>query len=197
MEAVIKNNHKKHRWQALAILLIPALVMGLAWFIYFTGIGIPDGRTNKGTLISPPTAFDELQLHNGSEKINLAALEGNWGVIVFGSSACDQATCQESLYKTRQVHIALGKESDRLVRLYVAPKAPALPDELVTEHPKVFWLNSTKAQIVKALNLKEWPENQYFIVDPLGNIMMQYFPEQEGGDLLKDLRKLMKASKIG
>ena len=36
-----------------------------------------------------------------------------------------------------------------------------------------------------------------YIVDPLGNLMMYYRPDADAGGLLKDLRKLLKFSRIG
>ncbi len=47
------------------------------------------------------------------------------------------------------------------------------------------------------LGLEQWPGNQVFIIDPLGNLIMGYQAEQPGGDLLDDLKKLLKASNIG
>ena len=197
MEAVINPKSKSNRWQALLIFLIPAIAMGAAWFMYFTGVGLPEGRTNKGELILPPTLLSKLKLQKGTVPAELNEFEGYWGVLVFGSSSCELQGCQESLYKTRQVHIALGKDSDRLVRLFVAPDVPTISADLKAEHPGLFWFNADQNALIKSLNVKKWPENKFYIVDPLGNIIMQYNPEQAGGDLLKDLRKLMKASKIG
>ncbi|OED41504.1 hypothetical protein ACH42_13825 [Endozoicomonas sp. (ex Bugula neritina AB1)] len=197
MEAVIKAKPKSSRWQAWLIFLIPTIAMSAAWFVYFTGVGIPDGRTNKGELILPSALLSELQLNDGSSLVEQQQLEGRWGVLVFGSVSCEQQGCQDSLYKTRQVHIALGKESDRLMRLYVAPETPVISERIRQEHPEMLWLHTSKALSLKALNVEKWPENQFYIVDPLGNIMMKYKPGQVGGDLLKDLKKLMKASKVG
>jgi hypothetical protein len=36
-----------------------------------------------------------------------------------------------------------------------------------------------------------------YIIDPLGNLMMFYPPEADPSGMLKDLRKLLKYSKIG
>lgn len=196
-EAVAKPQIKNGRLPLLLIFLIPTVAMGLAWLMYFTGLLIPQGRTNKGELILPPVQFSELKLLQGEAPLQLDRLEGSWGVLVFGSANCSGSACQESLYKTRQVHVALGKEADRVVRLYVAPQTPAVPENLADEHPNIFWLSANKAAILKALNLESWPENRYFIIDPLGNIMMGYQADQEGGDLLKDLKKLLKTSNIG
>ena len=196
-EAIAKPQAKNGRLPLLLIFLIPSVAMGLAWLMYFTGLLIPEGRTNKGELILPPAQFSELKLLQGETLLQLDELEGSWGLLVFGSADCVTQACQESLYKTRQVHVALGKEADRIVRLYVAPQQPEVSESLTEEHPNIFWLNADKASILKALNLSVWPENRFFIIDPLGNIMMGYQADQKGGDLLKDLKKLLKTSNIG
>ena len=196
-EAIAKPQIKNSRLPVLLIFLIPSVAMGLAWLMFFTGLWLPDGRTNKGELILPPAQFSQLQLIQGDAALKLEELEGNWGILVFGSQDCAGQACQESLYKTRQVHVALGKEADRIVRLYVAPQAPEVSENLVDEHPNIFWLSADKAATLKALNLDSWPENRFFIIDPMGNIMMGYQSDQKGGDLLKDLKKLFKASSIG
>lgn len=196
-EAVAKPQIKNGRLPLLLIVLIPTVAMGLAWLMYFTGLLLPEGRTNKGELILPPAQFSELRLLQGETSLQLDELEGNWGLLVFGSTDCTGQACQESMYKTRQVHVALGKEADRIVRLYVAPQQPVISENLAEEHPNVFWLNGNKSTILKALNLESWPDNRFFVIDPLGNIMMGYQADQKGGDLLKDLKKLLKTSNIG
>lgn len=186
-----------NRWPLLLIFMIPGTAMVLAWVMYFTGVALPEGRTNKGILITPAVQLSQLQLREGDNLFRLEQLEGNWGVIVFGSSSCSSAACRESLYKTRQVHVALGKEADRMVRIYVASESPEVSEQLLQQHPNIFWLNGNESSVLTPLGLDSWPDNRFFIVDPLGNIMMGYQADQEGGDLLKDLKKLLKASSIG
>lgn len=189
----------KGRWQLALVILIPSLAMGLAWFLYFFGIQwVPDNRTNKGELFLPPVSMESLQLSQGNKAVGLEALEGRWGVLVFGDSpACESKPCQELLYQTRQAHIALGRETDRVVRIYVSPEAPAVSSELQEEHPGVLWMQAGSKTVQDGLKTESWPANGFYIVDPLGNIMMKYQPGQYGGDLLKDLRRLLKVSKIG
>ena len=80
----------------------------------------------------------------------------------------------------------------------MASETPAVSWKiLLEEHPNIFWLSADKAAILKALSLDSWPENRFFIIDPLGSVMMGYQADQKGGDLLKDLKKLLKASSIG
>ena len=186
----------KGRWQLMVVILVPVLSLGLAWFMYFYGQFVPEGRTNRGELMLPPASFESLGLQSGASGFNLENLEGRWGILVFGSPACNTEVCQDVLYQTRQAHIGLGREAERVVRAYISTEQ-LNSQELQKEHPEVFWLNAGQAGVTKALKTGSWPENRYFIVDPLGNIMMGYQAGQPGGDLLKDLQRLLKASKIG
>ncbi|WP_422410095.1 MULTISPECIES: SCO family protein [unclassified Endozoicomonas] len=194
----------KSRWQLALVILMPSLAMGLAWYFYFFGTQfVPDGRTNKGELLLPPASFQSMTLEKNNEMFDLQGLEGRWGVLVFGDDACSDQACQEALYQTRQAHLALGRDSDRVVRLFISSSSnPELNKRLLSEHPDLIWLGSRKESVLNALGKnpgekREWPTNGFYIVDPLGNIMMKYQPGQYGGDLLKDLRKLLKASNIG
>ena len=163
--------------------------------MYFSGQWVPDGRTNKGVLIQPPVKLEALGLLQDGQLFSTEKLASRWAVIVFGSETCSTDKCQEVLYKTRQVHIGLGREADRVTRIYVSEKQPALDKALKDQHPSIFWLHADKRFVTRTLSTSNWPENSYFIVDPLGNIMMSYDASQEGGDLLRDMQKLLKASK--
>ncbi|WOG28015.1 hypothetical protein [Endozoicomonas sp. 8E] len=198
----VKN--AKSRWQLALVILMPSLAMGLAWYFYFFGTQfVPDGRTNKGELLLPPASFQSMMLEKNNEMFDLQGLEGHWGILVFGDESCSDQACQETLYQTRQAHLALGRDSDRVVRLFISSSSnPELNKPLLSEHPDLIWLGSRKESVLNALGKnpgekREWPTNGFYIVDPLGNIMMKYQPGQYGGDLLKDLRKLLKASNIG
>jgi len=199
MTAINQSSTQKNRnrLQLALVFLIPAVAMSLAWIMYFTGLWIPEGRTNKGELLSPPANFVDLHLKHGEQNFEASATEGLWRVVVFGSTHCRETQCVDSLYKTRQVHIALGKDADRVTRFYVAPQKPAPSSELSTEHPGIHWLTADEKQVRTALGLNQWPQNQIFIIDPLGNLIMGYQAGQPGGDLLDDLKKLLKASNIG
>ncbi|MFK0571321.1 hypothetical protein [Endozoicomonas sp.] len=197
MPEIIAKPKKNSRLQLALVVLIPSIAMGMAWLMYFTGLGVPDGRTNKGELLLPPAQFSALNLQDGDATVDPDDTEGLWRVVVFGSTRCNESQCQESLYKTRQVHIALGKDADRITRFYIAPGKPEPSDQLESEHPGIYWLKADNKNIQKTLGLLQWPENRIFIIDPFGNLIMGYQVGQPGGDLLKDLKKLLKASNIG
>ena len=188
---------KKGRLQMLLIFGIPAVAICLSYFMYFTGAFVPEGKTNKGQLILPPKSLNQMSLKLGDNVFSDASLDGRWAVLVMGAGECTTESCQQAMYQTRQAHTALGKETDRVVRAFIADDELAVSHTFQQEHPDIFWLSADKATLLKEMKLKEWPTGRYFIVDPLGNVMMGYEPAQYGGDLLKDLKRLLKASKIG
>lgn len=192
-----KKPDNSGRLQLVLIFLLPLLVIGVSTTMYFSGLFIPDGRTNKGELILPPKALTSLQLSSGSGVFTADSVAGRWTVLVIGDGACISEQCQETMYQTRQAIIALGKETGRVARAYVAADVSGISEEFKTGHPDIFWLSANKGHLPEKLGFKDWPANRYFIIDPLGNVMMGYKPAQYGGDLLQDIKKLLKASKIG
>lgn len=54
-----------------------------------------------------------------------------------------------------------------------------------------------RVQVIGLGSDKTSLEPGIWIVDPLGNLVMRYAPEAELKDLLKDLKKLLKVSRIG
>lgn len=179
------------RWQPVLIIALPFLLLALAWGMYFTGLGLPEGRTNRGTLLTPVVNLQQLSPTGNGQQLATDQLDGKWLVVLFGSASCEEAPCQDMLYQTRQAHIALGREAARVVRLYIARGQPALAPALIGQHPGVSWLAG--GALPPALS--QWPSGSYFIGDPQGNLMMAYQPGQSGGDLLRDLQKLLKTSK--
>lgn len=188
---------RRSRWQAAIVFVLPFLLFGLAWFMYFSGQWVPEGRTNKGTLLLPPSQFDDLVSLENNPSFSPDLLSGRWAIIVFGDAACANPSCQNSLYITRQVHLGLAKEANRVTRLLISKNKSLVSEAVKRKHPDVFWLQAKPETVEKALSVSTWPEGQYFIMDPLGNIMMNYQPEQQGNDLLRDMQKLLRASNIG
>jgi hypothetical protein len=98
------------------------------------------------------------------------------------------------------VHAALGKDIDRLQRFYLLADGspdPELTDLISREYPHLKVLSVDADSLDDTFGTAWATEHKVYIVDPLGNIMMVYTMNKLGKPLLKDLKHLLKASRIG
>ena len=158
----------------------------------------PWGTSNRGTLILPPrdVAFDRLEVADGQ---SLATLEGKWTLVVL-SIGCDNQ-CRQLLHVIKQVQVSLGREANRVARLHVASGAGTLPaiPALVGDNPGQRFA-SAAPEWFKQFSVEgndPVSAGHVYIVDPRGHLMMEYSRDQEGSDIRKDLKRLLKASKGG
>ncbi len=181
----LETTERRGQRTMLAIFGIAFVPVLLAYLFFFH---FPDSlsgsTTNRGVLVQPPLRFSE---HHHA---------GYWSLIYIADAQCDQA-CEGRLYLMRQVTIALGKDARRVHQLLV-PTTDAIDETfsalIDTEHPDltVEWL----AQDLVDLGLTSEGDWVY-LMDPMGNIMLRFGPENSGQDMLKDLKHLMKLSRVG
>ncbi len=188
---------------------VPALILGsLALVILIstllfraatTGkIDLPNvlGTKNNGTLITPPQPLADLPLQiAGGNTFQLDALPKQWNLLIPVARHCDEQ-CQQTLYTTRQLHIALGKNARRVRRFLVTTEYPldAEFERLLSEHPKLEVLTAdaaTFAQFFAKANLQPLRDRQYFIADPNGWVMMYYNDTHNGKAVMADLKFLL------
>ena len=194
--------------QAMVLLgllfMMPAFV---AWVMHNSGEEgwRPDGTTNTGGLVHPArplTLPADMMIADASAN---DYLQGKWTLLYIGDGDCD-AVCNKNLYHMRQVNIAQNEHMKRVQRLYLArgeALSSALGELLEKEYPKmeVARFTDTQAQqlapdfMIDEVSM-EGAERVY-IIDPLGNLMMYYPADADPGGMLKDLKKLLKYSKIG
>jgi|TARA_Y100001960_G_scaffold322425_1_gene398845 hypothetical protein len=183
---------KTQRYKAGIIFLIPFIVLLASTFSFYIGYS-PEGRTNNGSLIDPPLSFSDLKLNE------IEAYSGKWTVVHFLSSSC-QETCWEALYKSRQVRIRLSRDYLRVSRALLVVSSYELSEEekkqLSKEHPRMKIHKIDKKNTpIKVLSKEN--KDSYILFDPLGNGILLYSPGLPGGELLEDLKKVLKNSKIG
>ena len=75
---------KSYRYIPVLLFLVAGLPVIVAVIMYFTDTMVPKGRTNKGTLITPPLAVDMLGLK--LQQSGEGSVEGKWELIVIGLS---------------------------------------------------------------------------------------------------------------
>lgn len=176
----------------VAFFALPAI---LAWLLNFSGDFTPQATANHGVLIQPvkPVSAEGFVDPQGAP---LAAdfFLGEWVLVYHLNGPCEEA-CQQSLYRMRQVRLAQGKNIDRVKRLLVVDdKATAAWLTQVQEHyPGLVLVRPAQVGVAAA-----FPAGDHlYLVDPLGNLMMDYAPEVEPRGLIKDLERLLRISYIG
>lgn len=189
----------------LASFVLPFMIGDLAYRLgWYEG-----GQTNKGRLINPPVAFAALSARDEAGRaLDAAFADRHWWLLYVLPANCDGA-CRNRLFQMRQVRVALGKESDRLRQVVVvtAPLAPATEALLRQEFSGFVRIQGESSRIDAAFGSATPVASragELYVMDPMGWIMLSYAPEadekrsiEKAEDVLKDLVKLLKASRIG
>jgi hypothetical protein len=183
------------------IFLLPVLAVGFATLVYYTGVGIPRGTTNKGVLMQPPRQIDEIDITAAAGEVWRHEKDApGWGLLVVGAGECAE-TCRERLYLTRQIRIALGLDAERVTRFYLqldgAPGAD-FSAFAAAQHPDLRVLRAGAGAVQGLLGRQGDPdpvgEQPIYVIDPRGFVMMYYLSSHAGKDTIADLRFLLKYS---
>lgn len=193
----------------LAIFVLPVLV---AFVLLKTGLYTTAGTSNRGQLIDPPVEFESLALTSlDGEPVVTEQFRKKWWIMFVLPVNCE-AACRNSLYQMRQIQQALGPDQSRVATLIVMPHA--VPAELASWLEQDFShsirVTANAATLDAALaaafagQLQPSAAGHLYLMDTMGAIFMHYpgyEDEQEsilkGRDLLKDLQRVLKISRIG
>jgi len=156
-----------------AICLAPVLA---GWALYLSGWR-PAATGNYGELI-PPRPLTGAPFE---------ALRGKWVLLMFDAAACD-AYCERKLYFMRQVRRTQGKEMERIERLW------AITDG---GKPRAEVLAAIEGTHLARLNDQAFSPDYIYLIDPLGNLMLRFPRDPDPSRMVKDLQRLLKASRIG
>jgi hypothetical protein len=200
------------------ILLMITVPISLATLLYHFSTGASGlGSTSRGKLIIPVIDVAELHLLDADNKpayLSFEELTANikpedydprpWQLLYLGDTTCD-AACQERLYFLRQVHVRLSGEAIRLQRAYVVSDDvtvdAATKQFLDGEEMRI--LHVDKATLAAALQrsvdagVDPIAGHYIYVMDPIGNIMLYFTPENDAEAILKDVDKLLDQSSLG
>ncbi|MFZ5602232.1 MAG: SCO family protein [Pseudomonadota bacterium] len=193
----------------LAVFALPVLI---AYVLLKTGWYTSAGTSNRGLLIDPPLAFDAIPLSAvDGNPIPADQLRKKWWIVYVMPAECD-AACRNSLFQMRQVHQALGPDFSRVGELIITPFAvdAATATWLQQEFAESLRAKADAVTLDAALapafadNQQASQSGHLFLVDTMGAMFMHYpgyADEQEsilkGRNLLKDLQRVLKISRIG
>lgn len=189
------------RYQLVLIVLAFFVPVAAAWLIFFFGPPVtPDEAGANGTLIHPARPLPEEALVDAAgQPVSDAPLRERWTILYYRPEGCG-AECVARLADMHQIRLALGEEMLRVqTGVLLEPAAlDAFSPAALPAAVRVFTLQDPAAmERLRPRFATPVDDADLFLVDPLGNVMMFY---RAGGDpkaVLRDLRHLLKASRIG
>jgi hypothetical protein len=196
-DGALPQRTRTGRWKMLLVMVICAAPVLASYFTYY--VIRPEGRTNHGTLIQPTRAIPSLadlplQTLDG-RPVDPASLKQQWLLISVAGGACD-ALCEQQLYLQRQIREALGKEKDRVDRLWLINDAQPMRADLKKAMEGATVLRVAPEALARWLTPGDGHAlaEHWFLVDPMGQWMMRFPAKAEPRLVLKDLTKLMRAA---
>ena len=200
---------RRGRWQMLVVLLVCAAPVIASYLAYYFGILRPEGHTNYGELIVPPRpvpATLPLADLNGTP-VAASGLRGQWLLVVVSGGGCD-AVCERHLWLQRQLHETLGRDKERVDKLWLvddaaAPRAETLA-AIGAADSRIAAAGMPPATVLRVdkAALAGWLQpaagravaDHLYLVDPRGDWMMRVPPEADPAKLKRDVEKLLRAS---
>lgn len=185
------------RWKMIALLLVCAAPVVASYFTYY--VVRPEGRRNFGELIDPQRPLPSLTATTLDGKpYDLTALKGQWLLVSVGSGNCNEA-CVQQLYLQRQVREGLGKNKDRLDRVWLISDEQPVPEVLQPGLHEAIVLRVPQAELAAWLvpAAGQGLDEHLYVVDPLGNWMLRFPARLDvpgAANAKKDLERLMRAS---
>jgi hypothetical protein len=190
----------------IIISLAPFVLGTLAYYMPSLGMR-PEGNTAYGTLLNPqrpmPTAAELPLTTLQDEPFDLQSLKGKWLLISADGAACPEA-CVRKLFILRNSHASQGKEVERIARVWFITDDQKVSDELLQAYRGTHMLRADPSQLVPFLapqagagDLPGALTAPMWIIDPLGNLMMQFPADADPLEVRDDIRKLLKNSRIG
>ena len=179
--------------QLVLIALLFGVPLVLAAWLYYGGSFRPAGRTNHGALLEPIVNLEEAIPNSPALQLS----ENRWLLVYANDREC-RAECRDALYTLRQSRLMLGNDAERLTRVFL--RGELAPDRVFLEeqHPGLQVVEDPGfTDLLATSRPKQLPTGGFFLVDPLGNLVM-YFPRDiDPRDMVDDIEHLLDLSRIG
>jgi len=186
------------RIKMLLVLAVCAAPVLASYFSYF--VLRPQARTNYGALIQPTRALPAgmpLRALDG-QPVDARSLHGQWLLLALGPADCT-GECDKRLYMQRQLREMLGRERERIDKIWLVTDEAELPAALrsalqadpglrVLRAPREALATWLQPDAVHAL------EDHLYLVDPMGEWMMRMPADPDPAKVKRDLDRLLRAS---
>ncbi|WP_420373638.1 SCO family protein [Pollutimonas sp. H1-120] len=190
----------------VAMCLAPVVFALLAYYVPSLGLR-PQESTNYGALVQPqrpiPSAEALPLTTPDGQPFDLASLHGKWLLVSADASACPES-CVKKLFILRNSHASQGKNVERLARIWFLTDKGTVPDKILEAYKGTHMLQADPDKLAAFLAPQASPAEReaalkapMWIIDPLGNLMMQFPADADPISVRDDISKLIRNSRIG
>ena len=165
----------------------------LATWMYNSDQWRPDSSSNKGAILQPIINIAD---HLPSSPV-VPLMEQQWLMLYVNTDSCDEG-CFEALYRLRQSRLMLANEMSRVTRVFL--HGESRPDRVILAEQHSGLITITDNDLVNLLAGRQPAEHGpggIYLIDPLGNLVMYFSPDLPPGDMVEDVKHLLKLSRIG
>jgi hypothetical protein len=153
----------------------------------------PVPTANYGELLLPPATAPANPLPRaGGGTFSFGELRGKWVLVTADAGTCGE-DCRRKLYLVRQLRLAMGRNAERVERVFVADDGRP-PGAAVLE-PYAGMVAVVRPAGESAPLLED--RAHVYLVDPHGNVMMRWEAGAQPKGMIRDLDRLLRASQIG
>ena len=190
------SQQNKGRLVLIAIASMFFLPILLSWYLnFFTDFKRDAEGIQHGILINPPIQLGTLYGFSIGQK-DIQELQKKWTLVFFTEDDCDN-TCQEKLYKLRQIRLAIGKDREKVERLLVVNKSldwSNFEEDYLDQ--KIIDVNSDSYQALNQVfsEYQGYSKNAIYLVDAYGSLIMKYPKDTEPKGIIKDIERLIRVA---
>lgn len=193
----------------ILVCLAPVVLSLLAYYVPALGLR-PEGSVNYGTLVNPqrpvPDAAALPLTTLDGQPFDLRSLDGKWVLVTADSGACAES-CVTKLFILRNSHASQGKNVERLTRVWFVTDNAPISAQILEAYKGTIIVRADPEKLAAylapdagqtdAAAAKAALAEPMWIIDPLGNLMMQYPANADPVSVRKDISKLIYNSRIG
>ena len=185
------------RIKMLLVLLVCAAPVIASYLTYF--VIRPGSRSNYGELVLPTRTLPALQLKRlDGSVVPAASLRGQWLLVAVSPSACSDA-CEKQLFMQRQLREMLGRERERVDKVWLVTDGGPLPAalaEAMQAVPATTVLRADNAEVARWLvpAAGQKLQDHLYVVDPMGEWMMRLPAGADPSRARRDLDRLLRAA---
>lgn len=186
-----KRRSRASLWLIIALAVAP---VAASYFVFY--FWPPERTVNYGELLEPrPLPDPELALAGGTP-FRLSQLRGKWILVSVDSGSCD-VNCDRKLLYMRQLRLTQGKDMERVERVWLISDDVVPGAEALAPYRGTWPVRTAGSGLPKLFPAPSAASDHIYVIDPLGNLMMRFPRDPDPRGMMRDLQRLLKASRVG